>query len=70
MSRSRCLALSLLLTTLTFASPSLHAAVADRAPSRFDRLVTWDAVSGLGIVAESPEQIADFADGQAGWAAF
>ncbi|HEX6851016.1 MAG TPA: hypothetical protein VF139_06380, partial [Candidatus Polarisedimenticolaceae bacterium] len=55
---------------LCFLATSADAAVADRAPSRFDRLVTWDAVSGLGIVAESPEQIADFADGQAGWAAF
>jgi hypothetical protein len=61
--------IALLATTVLVATPSF-AAVAERAPSRFDRLVILDPATQLGTVAEAPEALPDFESERAGWSAF
>ncbi|HZN55573.1 MAG TPA: hypothetical protein VFB67_09650 [Candidatus Polarisedimenticolaceae bacterium] len=52
------------------AAGSSFALVAQRAPSRFDRLVKLDPAVSLGAVAESPESLPEYDAERAGWSQF
>jgi len=58
------------LSLVCFLALPASAYVETREPSRFDRLVIFDPGTSLGVVAETPEEIAGFDAERAGWSAF
>jgi hypothetical protein len=58
------------LVVLIAAAGAAHAAVVNRRPSRFDRVVVADPSWAIGQVAETPEAIPGFDEERAGWTAF
>src|SRR5215471_4052008 len=68
MTPSRSL-VALLATSVIGVTP-VFAIVAERAPSRFDRLVIIEPAAQLGTVAETPESLPGFDAERAGWEAF
>ncbi len=62
--------LPLLATVTVLAAAPVLAAVANRAPSRFDRLIRLDAGTRIGTIAEAPDALPGFDAERTGWERF